>query len=167
MDAPQMLECQCPHEKIAPPCWKLITAIHRKSRRCDRWRPINHRLLESWALRIRRNIGTGIVHAIRDYRPTVVPARHDDAQFIAAARTVFCFPEPPAGNIEDQALLVAMAPGIDLGTDGSLSNEWIVLRHAAVFVEADNFPEIGGQVLRLLAIFESFADGQCEGTVGE
>src|SRR6267154_2342370 len=167
MDAAQMLKRQRPNKKIAPPRWKLITAIHRESRRRDRRRPIDQRLLEPRALRIRRNIGTGIVHAISDDRPTIVPARHDDVQFIAAARTMLCFVQPPTLYIEDQALLVAMAPSVDFRTDGSLSDEWIILRHAAVSVQADNLPEIGRQVLRFLAIFESFADGERERTVGE
>src|SRR5271168_2300837 len=136
MDAAQMLERQSPHEEIAPPCWKLITAIHRQSRRRDRGRPVDHRLLEPRALRIGRHIGAGIIHAVSDYRPTIVAARHDDVQFIAAARAMFCFPEPPAGYIEDQALLVAMTPGIDFRANGRLSDEWIVLRDAAVFVQA-------------------------------
>src|SRR5580698_2623292 len=131
MDAAQMLERQRPHEKIATPRWKLITAIHRESRRRDRRRPINHRLLEPRALRIRRNIRPGIVHAISDDRPAVVPACHDDVQFIAAARTMLCFIKPSALYIEEQALRVAMTPGIDFRTDGALSDEWIVIRHAA------------------------------------
>src|SRR5258707_13920634 len=117
MDAAKMLERQRTYEKIAPPCWKLVTVIHRKSRRRDRRRPIDHRLLESRALGIRRNIGTGVVHAIRDHRPTIIPARHDDVEFIAAARTMLCFVKPSALCIEGHALLVAMAPGINFRTD--------------------------------------------------
>ena len=60
-----------------------------------------------------------------------------------------------------------MAPGLDFRPDGRLTDEWIVLRHATVFVQADDLPEIGRQVLRFLAIFESFADGERERTVGE
>src|SRR6202167_4265501 len=157
MNAAQMLECQSPHEKIAPPGWELISPIHRKSRRRYRGRPRNHRLLEPRALRIRRNVRTGIVHAISDHRPTVVPARHDDVQFVAAAGTMLCFVQSPALHVEDQALLVAMAPSVDLRTYGRLSNERIIRGHGAVFVQANNLPEIGRQVLRLLAIFEAFA----------
>src|SRR5580692_5600989 len=145
MDAAQMSKCQRPNKKIAPPRWKLITAIHRESRRRDRRRPINHRLLEPRALRIRRNIGTGIVHAISDHRPTIVPARYDDVQFIPAARTMLRFVQPSALYIEDQALLVAMTPSVDFRTDGSLPDERIILRHAAVFVQADNLSEIRRQ----------------------
>src|ERR1700740_62994 len=60
-----------------------------------------------------------------------------------------------------------MAPGIDLRSDGSLSDEGVVLRHAAVFVQSANLPEIGCQVLCLFAIFESFTDRQRESPVGE
>src|SRR5580700_3219353 len=125
MDPAQMLKRQRPNKKIAPPRWKLITAIHRESRRCDRRRPIDHRLLEPRALRIRRNIGAGIVHTVSDQRPAIVPARDDDVEFIAAARTMLCLVKPPALFIEDQALLVAMAPGIDFRAHGCLSDEGV------------------------------------------
>src|ERR1700733_6190065 len=113
-----MLKRQRPNKQIAPPRWKLVTAIYRESRRCDRRRPINHRLLEPRALRVRRNIGAGIVHAIGDNGPAIVPARHDDVQFIAAARTMLGLIKPSALCIEDQALRVSMAPSIDFRADG-------------------------------------------------
>src|ERR1700690_145939 len=108
MDAAQMRERQRPEKKLPPPRWKFIPAIYRQSRRCDRRRPIDHRLLEPRALRIRRNIGAGIVHAVSDHRPTIVPTSHNDIEFIAAARTMLCFIQPSALYVEDQALLVAM-----------------------------------------------------------
>ena len=80
---------------------------------------------------------------------------------------MLCFVEPSAGDIEDQALLIAMAPGIDFRPHGRAPDKWVVWRDAAVFSQADNLPEIGCQVLRFFAIFESFADGERERTVGK
>src|SRR5277367_5521568 len=114
MDSAQMPEGQRPHKQITLPRGEFVAAIHGKSRRRDRRRPIDYRLLEPGTLRIRRHIGARIVHAVSDDWPPVIPARHDDVEFVAPARTVLRFVKPSALRIENQTLWVAMTPGVDL-----------------------------------------------------
>src|SRR5580658_2951491 len=128
MDAAQMPERQGPDEQIALPRRKLVAAIHRKSRGRNRRRPTDPRPPEAGTLRVGRNIGPRIVHAVGDHRPTVVPARYYDVQLVAAARTMLRFVQPCALRIVDQSLRVAMTPGIDLRTDGRAADERVISR---------------------------------------
>src|SRR5712671_73691 len=117
---------ECPYEQIALPGRKPIAPINREPRRRDRGRPIDDWLLESWALGVRRHVGSGVVHAVGDDWPTIVPAGDNDVQFIAPTRTVFGLVEAAARCIENQALWVAMAPGVDLRPDGASPDERVV-----------------------------------------
>ena len=95
------------------------------------------------------DLGTRVVDAVADDRPAVVGARFDQIELIAAARTVLDGPDLAACRIDRERLGIAMPVTPDLGPGISAPDEGIVLRDAAIRIQARHLAEIAAQILRL------------------
>ena len=67
-----------------------------------------------------------IIHAVADRRPAVVLAGFGKVDLVAAARSVFAFPQAPTARIDREALHVAMAVTPDRLADAGARRERIV-----------------------------------------
>ena len=90
--------------------------------------------------------------AIGDHRPAVVDAGAHDVDLVAAARPVLLQPEPAGLRVHGQPLRVAVAVAEDLGPGARAADERIVLRHAAVGMQAHHLAGDLAQILRALAL---------------
>ena len=75
--------------------------------------------------------------AIRDDGPAVVGALANEVDLIPTPRTVFSRPELPV-CVEARTLRVSMPVGSNLGADTVLANEWVIRRHGAIAIDADD-----------------------------
>ena len=73
-----------------------------------------------------------------DHRPAVIGAGADDVDLVAALRAVLVRPQLVGQRVERRALDVAVAEGELLGQGARLADEGVVLRHAAVVMQADH-----------------------------
>src|SRR4030095_9452336 len=107
--------------------------------RGDRRHRLVDRLLHAWLGGALADLGAdAVVDAVRDDRPAVVGAGADDVHLVAALRAVLVRPEHAGLGVQRRALLVAVAEVEFLRLPGGLADERIVLRHAAVVVQADH-----------------------------
>src|SRR5688572_7975115 len=79
-----------------------------------------------------------VVHTDRDHRPAVVFPCANDVDLVAALRSVLVRPQLARLGMRGGTLYVAVAVGELLGLRVLAVSEWIVFRHAAVFIESDH-----------------------------
>src|SRR5690606_7482736 len=99
--------------------------------------PERGRLLH--ALTFARGVNVGaraVIRSIADYRPAVVRTGTYDVQFVAALRAVFVRPQHARVRMEGEPLRIPVAVAPDLRQGAVLSDERVVLRHAAVVVQS-------------------------------
>src|SRR6185503_7284904 len=79
-----------------------------------------------------------IVAAVAHHRPTVVLARADDVELVAAVGAVLALPNVAGDRVHGEAERAPVAERIDRRVPALLPRERIVLGHAAVVVEAQD-----------------------------
>src|SRR5687768_6429767 len=108
-------------------------------------------VLDAFLLLQVADLGTTVVDAVGDDGPAVVRARLDQVELIAAARAVLGLVERAGHRMEREALRAAVAVGVDLRCHTLLTYEWVVARHAAVIVQAEDIAGVVAVVLRIIA----------------
>src|SRR5206468_4564206 len=103
-------------EDVALPAWKAIAGVNGQARSCDRRNPRDERRLQAFSSGMFGNARTSIVAPVAHERPTVVAARQDDVDLVAAVRTVLAVPYHARLRMDDERQSVAMAERVDLRT---------------------------------------------------
>jgi hypothetical protein len=81
------------YEEIAAPLRKAIASVDHHARDADGRHPHSHRLLHSLPMRAAVDGETGrVVHAESNHRPSVVPARLNEIEFVASLGSVLVGP---------------------------------------------------------------------------
>src|SRR6185503_1385723 len=136
-------------EDVALPVRELVARVQHEARDADRRHEERLRLLHSFLVAGRVDLGAErVVRAVTDDGPAVVLALLDDVELVAALRTVLALPERVGGPVEVEALRIAMAVTPDLGQRAGAADERVVLRDAAVVVQANDLALTAAQVLR-------------------
>src|SRR6185369_11836329 len=108
-EADQHLEFQGADQQVAAPGRETLTRIESHAGWRDRRRPLEHRLLHSFALGADPDFGAdSVIDPVGNHRPTVVAAGAHDIDLVAALRAVFVRPQLAAQRMQCRALHSAM-----------------------------------------------------------
>src|SRR5688572_9839911 len=139
-------------EQVTAPRREQLAGVERHPGRRDDRVPVIQRLFHALLLRDAfADRLTAVLEPVRDRRPTVVLALARDIDLVAAARAVLDFPELAGLGMERGRLDVAVPVRPDLRQRVLLTDERIVVGHAAVGVNADDLAERALEHLRLQA----------------
>src|SRR5690606_1009851 len=154
---------QAADKDVALPIRKRVALIEDHARWCDHRRPgvdrINHAflLLDAFA-----DGGAIIIYTKRHNRPSVIGARLDNIQLIAALGPMFNLPKNAGLGIDRGSLNVAVAVGPDLRKRAILIDKRIVVGNRTVGIDADDFAEMRVEFLRLATELLVRALAQCD-----
>src|SRR6185437_5978117 len=152
----------CADEDAAAPLRKLIARVERQARGGDCRNPDEKRLLDSRQILVQiagahgrgiakrdgaTDVIAGIVIADTYDGPAIIRATLEVDELVVLLRAVFVLPDISGGGIHGHAEDIAIAHGIDLRPIAGLADEGIVLRHAAVAVEAQDLTIIAAGIL--------------------
>lgn len=94
-----------------------------------------------------------------DLRPAAVESRFDQIDLIVARWPVFTVPQHSGNWIKGQAEAITNAVGIIFRQVASLGKKWIVIRSAAIIIDAENHSRVirrrtAGIVLQLVIVIQ-------------
>ena len=89
-----------------------------------------------------------VVDAVADHRPPVVHAGLYPVELVPALRSMFVGPQLARLRVHEQTLGIPVPVAPDLGQHAVPPDERVVVRHAAVVMEANRDPVVVRQVLR-------------------
>src|SRR4030095_12148826 len=94
---------------MSRPFWKQFSGVEHHARWRDRRNPVFDRLLHAVFGRAVVDLRAGVIDAVTDHRPAVVPAFAHHVDLVAAARTVLDVPGLAGRRIDRERLYVAMS----------------------------------------------------------
>src|SRR5207247_1173898 len=97
--------------------------------------------------------------AVTHERPAVVATGLDDIDLVAAIRAVLVLPHLSSSRMDGESDRVPMAERVHLGLVPGLSDEWIIVRHAAIVPQPQN---LAGVAVGVLCAAASTAAGRHE-----
>src|SRR5262249_24328846 len=137
-------------EQIALPGRKQLAVVERDACRRDVRRPEVDGLFHAVLGGLVAVDGlAGILAPVADDWKAVVLALRDDRALVAAARAVLARPQPAGARLNRDALHVAEADRVNLGMRAGVSDERVVFRNRAVWIDPQDLPHVARQLLRL------------------
>ena len=109
-----LLASQPSDEEATPPLREAVARVEQQSGGGDGGGPELNRLLHPCAVCARVQRRAAVVHAIADYRPSVVAARQEQVELGAALRPVLGFPDVPGRLVDEEPLGAAVPVAPDL-----------------------------------------------------